>query len=143
MAHADTDGDNLELTFPEFADVCNEEQVKHWLGAQGLDVSDAKLLFDLMDDGSGVLELQELVKGVAKLKGPAKSLDLAVLSKEGQDHARRMAQFERKLQHLEEECHTQMKDTGKLQQIEEKWQTKTRDAVKPKDVECFLLKQSL
>jgi len=53
--------------------------VKAWLGAQGLDASDATCLFELMDDGSGELETQELVSGVAKLKGPARSLDLAML----------------------------------------------------------------
>lgn len=67
------------LTVKEFERVCHDEHVKNWLGAQGLDASDARKLFELMDDGSGYLETQELVRGVAKLRGPAKSLDLVAL----------------------------------------------------------------
>mmetsp|Transcript_61823 Transcript_61823/g.116896 ORF Transcript_61823/g.116896 Transcript_61823/m.116896 type:complete len:634 (-) Transcript_61823:106-2007(-) len=78
MQHADTSHDG-GLTLAEFVRVCQDEHVKAWLGAQGLDASDATCLFELMDDGSGELETQELVSGVAKLKGPARSLDLAML----------------------------------------------------------------
>lgn len=76
MKHADRSNDGT-LTREEFETVLSDQAVKAWLGAQGLDASDASDLFELMDDGSGTLESKELVQGVGKLKGPARSLDLA------------------------------------------------------------------
>eukprot|EP00438_Fugacium_kawagutii_P032717 Skav229137 [mRNA] locus=scaffold1875:105413:107651:+ [translate_table: standard] len=49
--------------------------------AQGLKVKDAEAVFRLLDeDRSNGISMDELIAGVASLQGPAKSLDLAVLS---------------------------------------------------------------
>merc|ERR1712007_306106 len=50
--------------------------LKLWLSAQGIDVGANSLLFDLLDDGDNALTVSELVTGIGRLKGAAKSLDL-------------------------------------------------------------------
>jgi len=53
--------------------------VKTWLSAQELDVEDADLLFDLLDDGDGAIRATELTQGMSRLKGAAKSIDIHAL----------------------------------------------------------------
>merc|ERR1712137_1439787 len=60
----------------EFQDLLQDDTVRVWLAAQDVEVGDGTLLFDLMDDGDKKLTVEELVKGVARLRGPARSLDL-------------------------------------------------------------------
>lgn len=73
---ADTKGDGT-LNRQEFIDVCMNPEVDKWLGAQGLRVTDAGAIFDLIDPGEGILHKQELVAGARKLQGNARSLDVA------------------------------------------------------------------
>jgi len=47
-----------------------------WFSAQDLDAGDADYLYDLLDDGDGNLTVGELISGVARLKGAARSIDL-------------------------------------------------------------------
>jgi hypothetical protein len=73
----DTSGNGF-LERDEFQEICHDKEVKAWLGAQGLDASNSDKLFTLMDKaGKEHLLAEDLVSGVAKLKGPAKALDLA------------------------------------------------------------------
>merc|ERR1712014_291523 len=59
------------------------DHVHHWFEGQGLNLSDADRVFELLEtDGDGKLSVEEIVCGVFRLQGPARSLDLAVLSKE-------------------------------------------------------------
>lgn len=45
-----------------------------------LDVKDASGLFDLLDvDGNGIVDVDEFVSGLMRLKGPARSIDVATL----------------------------------------------------------------
>merc|ERR1712137_819915 len=60
----------------EFQDLLQDDTVRVWLAAQDVEVGDGTLLFDLMDDGDKKLTPKELVKGVARLRGPARSLDV-------------------------------------------------------------------
>lgn len=114
MEHADSGGDHDgTLTLKEFEQVCHDEGVKYWLSAQGLQADGAGKLFELMDDGSGLLETPELVKGVAKLKGPARSLDMAIVSSNVQEIVRRVAECESELQRIEAECHMRIPDAAK------------------------------
>eukprot|EP00811_Abedinium_folium_P007045 NODE_1649_length_2410_cov_11.916338.p1 GENE.NODE_1649_length_2410_cov_11.916338~~NODE_1649_length_2410_cov_11.916338.p1 ORF type:complete len:656 (+),score=142.71 NODE_1649_length_2410_cov_11.916338:1-1968(+) len=64
----------------EFADVLNVPEMRVWFAAQDLEVSDAELLFQLLDDNNdGHLSVDELTVGVARLKGPARSFHLHAL----------------------------------------------------------------
>merc|ERR1719409_1174259 len=75
---ADESGDG-ELTLEEFQSVMTDTRVKTWLAAQDLEVRDVELVFSLMDGGTGVITAEELVGGFARLKGPARSIDMLTL----------------------------------------------------------------
>jgi len=76
LREADIDGDGL-LEADEFKSYLHAEAA--WLAAQGLDEHDDDLLFNLLDDGDGKLEPIEVTKGIARLKGPARSIDVVSL----------------------------------------------------------------
>ncbi|CAE8686333.1 unnamed protein product [Polarella glacialis] len=88
FSEADTSGDGF-LSYEEFAEVVHDARVRSWLSAMELDVTDSKLVFDLLirsnPDSSppgkqdGELSAEDLVRGVSKLKGSARSLDMATL----------------------------------------------------------------
>jgi len=78
MKQADESGDGA-LDRDELKKILSMSDVKIWLAAQELEVEDVDLLFDLLDDGDGTISAQELTKGVARLKGSAKSIDLVGL----------------------------------------------------------------
>merc|ERR1712224_859782 len=46
-----------------------------------IDVNDAQAVFHLLDDGDGTLAAEEVVRGFAKLKGPARAADMCILLK--------------------------------------------------------------
>merc|ERR1712137_1199086 len=75
MSKADTSGDGL-VSLEEFRKLFRDKQLKMWLAAQDIEVQDAGLLFDLIDDGDGELSCSELIHGMARLRGAAKSIDL-------------------------------------------------------------------
>jgi len=82
FTHANDDDDKV-LSPEEWRDVLAEEKVRHWFTAQGLSISDPDLLWDILDtSGDRELDLEELIQGTARLQGPARSLDLAVLKME-------------------------------------------------------------
>mmetsp|Transcript_49127 Transcript_49127/g.116997 ORF Transcript_49127/g.116997 Transcript_49127/m.116997 type:complete len:1543 (-) Transcript_49127:199-4827(-) len=78
---ADEDGNGL-LDKEEFMQIVGEPSVQLWLSAMGLDSSDAENLFTLLAEDKGSLTAEELVKGTSRLKGAARSLDLAILMEE-------------------------------------------------------------
>merc|ERR1712080_448889 len=54
--------------------------VKHWLESLDIDTHDAWTLFKLLDtDDSDSIDIEELVLGCLRLKGPARSMDMARL----------------------------------------------------------------
>lgn len=77
------------LTRQEFVNVCQDPEVDIWLGAQGLRVTDAGAIFDLIDTGTGQISKGELVMGARKLQGNARSLDVA----KNQVHLEQMVQM--------------------------------------------------
>eukprot|EP00929_Paragymnodinium_shiwhaense_P016561 TRINITY_DN1249_c0_g1_i1.p1 TRINITY_DN1249_c0_g1~~TRINITY_DN1249_c0_g1_i1.p1 ORF type:complete len:671 (+),score=118.12 TRINITY_DN1249_c0_g1_i1:63-2075(+) len=78
FAEADESGDG-ELTFEEFKGIMEDARVTTWLAAQDLEVRDVELVFQLVDNGTGVITAEELVVGFAQLKGPARSIDMLTL----------------------------------------------------------------
>jgi len=75
FARVDESGDGV-LSKDEFTKVMKDEWVKTWLSAMDLDTSHVERLWKLVDDGDGNVTAGELVKGVSKLKGAAKSVDM-------------------------------------------------------------------
>jgi len=79
--HADLDGDG-GIDVVEFQELLNDKEVRQWLASMELEIwsdRDGYDLFQMIDDGDGQVSLDELVKGVARLKGQARNVDLALL----------------------------------------------------------------
>eukprot|EP00928_Gymnodinium_smaydae_P070245 TRINITY_DN5412_c0_g3_i1.p1 TRINITY_DN5412_c0_g3~~TRINITY_DN5412_c0_g3_i1.p1 ORF type:complete len:549 (-),score=53.09 TRINITY_DN5412_c0_g3_i1:226-1872(-) len=75
-------GDGM-ISRDEWKSFLTHPVVKTWLGSMELDARDAELAFSLLDEsGDDQLSFTELVQGVSKLKGAAKSIDLHALWRE-------------------------------------------------------------
>merc|ERR1712137_612395 len=75
MSKADVSGDG-GLSRDEFKGILKSEDVRAWFSAQDLDAGDADLLFSLLDTGDEEITADELIVGVSRLKGAARSIDL-------------------------------------------------------------------
>jgi len=81
---ADDSGDGL-LDIDEFRGVVSDPGIKTWLASMDLDASDADTLFHIIDDDmNGHLTVDELIRGVSRLKGPARSIDMAMQMRDHQ-----------------------------------------------------------
>lgn len=80
--YADNSGDG-SVTKDEWTYVLSNEKAQDWFAGQGLTVDDAGLLFDLIEtSGDGKLTADELARGVSRLAGPSKSLDVLMAHRE-------------------------------------------------------------
>mmetsp|Transcript_78570 Transcript_78570/g.254018 ORF Transcript_78570/g.254018 Transcript_78570/m.254018 type:complete len:682 (+) Transcript_78570:127-2172(+) len=80
----DKDGSN-ELTIEEFKHAVKDKNIIAYFNALELDFTDVMTLFVLLDrDQSGAIPLEEFLRGCMRLKGEAKSLDLAKLQYESE-----------------------------------------------------------
>mmetsp|Transcript_62704 Transcript_62704/g.127741 ORF Transcript_62704/g.127741 Transcript_62704/m.127741 type:complete len:243 (+) Transcript_62704:2-730(+) len=69
-----------ELTWEEFSEHLKDERVKAYFASLELDVSQAKMLFHLLDiDGTGGIGVDEFVGGCMRLKGLARSIDVNMM----------------------------------------------------------------
>ncbi|CAJ1342845.1 unnamed protein product [Effrenium voratum] len=77
---ADNDGDGL-VSADEWRELVSHPAVQLWLGSMDLDAADADGLYELIHDldADGDLTMDELIRGVARLKGTARSYDLQML----------------------------------------------------------------
>jgi len=79
FANADRDGSGT-MNLEEFETHLKSKEVRAHFLSLGIEVDKVKGLFRLLDlDMSGELSLDEFVLGCTRLKGPAKSIDLATL----------------------------------------------------------------
>lgn len=79
---ADQSGDTM-ISRKKWKDVMASPSTKQWFAAQGLSIRDPDEVFTLLDaDRSETMTIDELIVGVAKLHGPARSLDLAILAEQ-------------------------------------------------------------
>jgi hypothetical protein len=75
----DSDG-NGRVSMREFGRVLRDKSIQTWLESMDLDASNADLLFTLIkQDGSRTISVDELIKGVARLKGAARSIDVQMV----------------------------------------------------------------
>merc|ERR1712194_520166 len=91
-------GGDGTITFEEFERSLSNKEVKEYINALQVDVTDAKLFFSLLDeDGSGSVDTEEFVKGMKKLKGDAKSFDIHMILR---DNKKLLSNFRCILDHL-------------------------------------------
>jgi len=53
--------------------------LSNWLDSMEIETGDAEALFDLLDGGDGELTFEKLHRGIARLKGSARNIDLLSL----------------------------------------------------------------
>eukprot|EP00435_Cladocopium_sp_Y103_P047066 s894_g13.t1 len=104
---ADTSEDG-KIDLDEFKEILADSELKAWLGAMELDIRDVseawELLQDDCNDRTGGLTAEQLVLGVARLQGTAKSLDLMKVIKEQNSIKQKMDRLEKGIQSLR--CNT-------------------------------------
>eukprot|EP00931_Biecheleriopsis_adriatica_P093717 TRINITY_DN6744_c0_g1_i1.p1 TRINITY_DN6744_c0_g1~~TRINITY_DN6744_c0_g1_i1.p1 ORF type:complete len:1338 (+),score=244.77 TRINITY_DN6744_c0_g1_i1:61-4074(+) len=84
---ADQDG-NGRLDEEEFEQIMDDPTVVSWLSAMGFEANyvNAADIYRLLDTaGKGDLTAEEMIRGVSRLKGPASSLNLAILHKDAKE----------------------------------------------------------
>merc|ERR1712187_9201 len=78
----DEDGSGF-ISFNEIEDHLQSEAVQEYFKAIDVDPSEAKHLFEMLDiNGSGEIDLEEFLSGCLRLQGPAKALDLLLVTRE-------------------------------------------------------------
>merc|ERR1712087_817780 len=78
----DEDGDNM-ISYEEFCRSLERQDVRDFVSALQVDISDAKAFFALLDeDDSGSVDILEFVAGMLKLRGEAKSADIQIMQLE-------------------------------------------------------------
>jgi hypothetical protein len=83
--------ESLVLTYGEFEAVLSDPKTKNFLSAIQLDTQDAWELFKLLDtDDSRLIDVEEFISGCLRLKGAAKSMDVAKMSYEARVRHKRL-----------------------------------------------------
>eukprot|EP00929_Paragymnodinium_shiwhaense_P112401 TRINITY_DN8065_c0_g1_i2.p1 TRINITY_DN8065_c0_g1~~TRINITY_DN8065_c0_g1_i2.p1 ORF type:complete len:271 (-),score=70.18 TRINITY_DN8065_c0_g1_i2:204-1016(-) len=71
------------VSLEEFKTIMKNKNVQKWLQAQEINVTDCDLVFNLVkpheEGGEARLSAEELVKGLSRIKGPAKSMDMVAV----------------------------------------------------------------
>jgi len=94
----DEDGSG-QITWEEFRGFMENVHVQAYFATQQLDTSDARELFTLLDaDGNGYVGLEEFIMGCQKLRGQAKSSDVATLLRENKRSSRKFMRALRKME---------------------------------------------
>lgn len=78
---ADESGDGT-LSIEEFRGIMSNIEIATWLSAMDLDVTDVDQVFHLIANTNGEITSDELISGVARLKGGARAIDVAKLLRE-------------------------------------------------------------
>eukprot|EP00929_Paragymnodinium_shiwhaense_P118106 TRINITY_DN897_c0_g3_i1.p1 TRINITY_DN897_c0_g3~~TRINITY_DN897_c0_g3_i1.p1 ORF type:complete len:458 (-),score=100.71 TRINITY_DN897_c0_g3_i1:406-1779(-) len=80
------------LTLEAFEAHMHVKSVREYFALLELDSSDAWMLFKLLDDeGTGIIDVEQFVDGCLRLKGTARSIDLAKLSMEYKNTSQRFS----------------------------------------------------
>lgn len=75
----DENHDNI-ITFQEFSDSLERQEIIDYFSALHVDIEDAKQFFPLLDlDGCGQVDLFQFVTGMEKLRGEARSADIHIV----------------------------------------------------------------
>mmetsp|Transcript_38276 Transcript_38276/g.61384 ORF Transcript_38276/g.61384 Transcript_38276/m.61384 type:complete len:136 (+) Transcript_38276:20-427(+) len=77
--------DSGGLSIEEFEQYLDDDKIMAFLRTMGLNVSQARTLFALLDvDGTGLVDIDEFASGLLRLRGGATNLDMAILKYEVQ-----------------------------------------------------------
>lgn len=74
----DSSGDG-SLSWDEFSVVLTDPRMKAMVASIEVDPHDLEILFRILDDGDGQIQMEEFTNGIRQIKGSAKALDVAQL----------------------------------------------------------------
>lgn len=84
----DKDGSG-DITWQEFQDVLHDHRVQSYFAVLKIDLDQAEGLFQLLDlDGSGSVSIQEFILSCMRIKGAARSIDVATVIHENKKSVR-------------------------------------------------------
>eukprot|EP00929_Paragymnodinium_shiwhaense_P093662 TRINITY_DN53887_c0_g3_i1.p1 TRINITY_DN53887_c0_g3~~TRINITY_DN53887_c0_g3_i1.p1 ORF type:complete len:650 (-),score=81.18 TRINITY_DN53887_c0_g3_i1:203-2152(-) len=97
------------ITFDDLEEFLSDPKAIGFFGALDIDISDVWTLFKLLDESeSRIVNLEEFVSGCFRLKGSARSLDVALMGYEQKQFRRRVFRFmDSTHEMLEKLCHLQ------------------------------------
>lgn len=72
----DASGDGL-VSWEEFSVLLHDPQLQIWMSTLDLETHDLVQLFQMIDDGDGEISVEEFIDGATRLRGMARSLDVA------------------------------------------------------------------
>mmetsp|Transcript_84123 Transcript_84123/g.162349 ORF Transcript_84123/g.162349 Transcript_84123/m.162349 type:complete len:590 (-) Transcript_84123:271-2040(-) len=78
FATLDKDQDGM-LSRDEFDEITQDLELKSWMRALEIDPEDLSGLFDLLDTGDGNVSMDDFMMGATRMRGPARSIDVAHL----------------------------------------------------------------
>ena len=105
---ADDDGDG-NLSKEEFVEAMSLPSVQGFLTSLDVSIRDCRPLFDILDDGDGLITIAEFCKGLMQLKGQARALDIVVLQRENAKLMKECQEIQRSLQSISEFCGRRVK----------------------------------
>eukprot|EP00928_Gymnodinium_smaydae_P012613 TRINITY_DN1457_c0_g1_i1.p1 TRINITY_DN1457_c0_g1~~TRINITY_DN1457_c0_g1_i1.p1 ORF type:complete len:477 (+),score=118.94 TRINITY_DN1457_c0_g1_i1:1549-2979(+) len=71
------------ISFEEIAEQLDNPIVQEYFKSINVDTSDAKVLFEVIDcNGSGTIDFEEFLSGCLRLQGPAKALDMMMVTRD-------------------------------------------------------------
>ncbi|CAK0890832.1 unnamed protein product [Prorocentrum cordatum] len=71
----DADGDK-RIQKHEFQHVMKDNHIRTWLSSMDMDPGDADIMFDLLRGDDDLISVEELITGIGRLRGPARSIDM-------------------------------------------------------------------
>lgn len=96
---ADVDGTG-SITMEEFTALLDSPQVRTWLSVLELEVREVDGLFQLLDNGDGLISFEEFLSGVMRLRGGAKTVDLVTLLYENKKLAGQIRAINKSIENL-------------------------------------------
>ena len=109
------------ITREEWQRVMEGTHAQHWFEAQGLNVEDANTVFSLIDkDCSQSITMEELIRGVSQLKGPARSLDLVLMTERQSELIQQLTDLLTRHSHLRSLKETTSNGTGLFSSVASK-----------------------
>jgi len=96
---ADQSGDGF-LDRDEFEEMLKNPKVRMWFHSLDLQVHEYVGVFNLIDNGSGVVDFQEFMRGVQRLKGSARSVDMLAVALDVSRIRHKLWQMQKELQQL-------------------------------------------
>merc|ERR1712048_1372479 len=70
----DVDGDGF-VAREEFLEFLKQDSIQAWFSVMGISPKFADVMFDIIDDGDGMITFEEFVCGFVRLRGGATSLE--------------------------------------------------------------------